>query len=122
MRAVAHLYRKEGIRVNALCPGAVRTPILPPSGWENLPPDTFTPLGLVADVVLRLAGAGTGGGGGGDGFEDSRGVRVGPDDMYGQAVVASGDRCYVHAEPEYYDDLLARTFEANKHQKESLEE
>lgn len=114
MRTVAHLYKPEGIRVNALCPGAVRTPILPPSGWEFMPEDAFTPMGQVVEVVLGLAR-------GEDEVVDSRGVRVAPGDMYGQAVVANGRNVYFHGLPEYYDDVLARSFEATKYQKEGLE-
>lgn len=109
MRSVAPRYKQLGIRVNLLAPGAVRTPIVPAGAWDAMPDDVFTPLGLVAEVVLKLAG-----GEEGEGFVDSAGVRVAPEDLYGQAVVASGRRFYVHPEPEYCDDVVARTVRATK--------
>ncbi|ROW00672.1 hypothetical protein VSDG_03228 [Cytospora chrysosperma] len=106
MRTVAHLYRPEGIRVNALCPGAVRTPLLPAAAWDMTPEDMLTPLELIAEVVLKLAE--------GEEVVDSKGVRVPSEELYGQAIVANGKNCYVQNGPEYCDEVMARTMEGTK--------
>lgn len=109
MRTVAHLYKPEGIRVNALCPGAVRTAILPPAAWEIVPDDVLTPVELIAEVVLKMAE--------GEEVVDSKGVRVPAEELYGQSIVANGKNYYVQGEPEYCDDIMARTMEATKNPK-----
>ncbi|ROV97114.1 hypothetical protein VMCG_07528 [Cytospora schulzeri] len=113
MRTVAHIYKPEGIRVNALCPGAVRTPLMPPAAWECMPEDVFTPIELIGEIVLKMA----------EGKEvvDSKGVRVSPEELYGQSIVANGKNFYVQSGPEYCDDVLARTMESTKNQKEELD-
>lgn len=100
---------KEGIRVNAMCPGAVRTAIAP--DWTGFDEDLFAPLDTVADLVLRLACvvAADGDGSQGQDLIDSRGERVSADRCYGVAVVASGKRFYIEKESAYCDDIIART-------------
>ena len=113
MRSVADNYKHDGIRVNALCPGAVRTTIVPEEAWESMPEDVFTPLELISDVVLKLA----------EGREivDAKGVRVGPEDLYGQAIVANGKNLYVQDGPDYCDDVMARTMESTKLENQTVE-
>ncbi|KAK2606770.1 hypothetical protein N8I77_005499 [Diaporthe amygdali] len=106
MRSVADYYKHEGIRVNALCPGAVRTPIVPDKAWEAMPEDVFTPLELIADIVLKLAE--------GKELVDANGTRAAPDELFGKAVVANGKNIYIQPEPQYCDDVLARTIESTK--------
>ena len=52
MRSIAHRFASEGFRVNAVCPGAVDTPMLapafelpgfPPSSWRSGPPSSGCP-------------------------------------------------------------------------------
>lgn len=111
MRCVADCYKTEGIRVNALCPGAVRTPIVSDKAWEAMPEDVFTPLELISETVLKLA----------DGNElvDANGTRAGPDQLFGKAVVASGKNIYIQPETPYCDDVLARTIESTKMDKQT---
>lgn len=106
MRSVADYYKHEGIRVNALCPGAVRTPIVPDKAWEAMPEDVFTPLELIAEIVLKLAE--------GKELVDANGTRATPDELFGKAVVANGKNIYIQPEPQYCDDVLARTIESTK--------
>lgn len=104
----------DGIRVNAVCPGAMRTTIVP--DWSAFDEDLFAPLDMVAGLVLRLARVGPGAGAVSDDEDlvDSRGARVAADRCYGVAVVANGRRFYVQGEPAYCDDVMARTMEATK--------
>lgn len=111
MRCVADYYKTEGIRVNALCPGAVRTPIVSDKAWEAMPEDVFTPLELIAETVLKLAG--------GDEFVDANGTRAGPDELFGKAVVASGKNIYIQPDTPYADGVLARTIESTKMDKQT---
>lgn len=106
MRSVADYYRHEGIRVNALCPGAVRTPIVPDHAWAAMPEDVFTPMELISGTVLRLAA--------GEELVDANGTRAGPDELFGKAVVASGKNIYIQPETAYCDDVLERTIESTK--------
>lgn len=103
MRCVADSYKLDGIRVNALCPGAVRTPIVPDRAWEAMPEDVFTPMPLIAEIVLKLA----------EGSEiiDSNGSTTTSDELFGKAVVANGKKIYVQAEPAYCDVIMERTIE-----------
>lgn len=93
----------DGIRVNALLPGAVKTSII---DWGDFPEDTFTPMELIVDVVLTLA----------EGREivDSKGTTVPPGKAYGQAVLVTGKNVYIHPETEYPDEVMAATMEATK--------
>lgn len=111
MRCVADCYKTEGIRVNALCPGAVRTPIVSDKAWEAMPEDVFTPLELIAETVLKLAG--------GNELVDANGTRAGPDELFGKAVVASGKNIYIQPDTPYCDDVLARTIESTKMDKQT---
>lgn len=106
MRCVADSYKLDGIRVNALCPGAVRTPIVPDKAWEAMPEDVFTPLELIAEIVLKLA----------EGVEivDAKGTRATSDELYGKAVVANGKNIYIQPEPAYCDGVMERTIESTK--------
>jgi NAD(P)-dependent dehydrogenase (short-subunit alcohol dehydrogenase family) len=107
MRSVAGHYKDvDGIRINAVLPGATRTPIVPDSAWEAFPQEFFTPVELVAKVVLMLA----------DGVEmvDAKGVRVPAGKTYGQAVVATGNDFFVMDQPEYCDATVAGAIEATR--------
>jgi NAD(P)-dependent dehydrogenase (short-subunit alcohol dehydrogenase family) len=56
MRALASPYwHFDRVRVNAICPGVVRTNLLNNSQWAQFPPDSMTPLETVQKVVLMLA-------------------------------------------------------------------
>lgn len=103
MRCVADSYKVDGIRVNALCPGAVKTHIVPDRAWEAIPEDVFTPMSLISELVLNLA----------EGVEmvDSSGNKVTSDELYGRAVVANGKKIYIQPEPAYCDEIMERTIE-----------
>lgn len=87
----------------------MRTSIIP--DWSGMADDLFTPLELVADLVLRLGPAA--GGAEGD-LVDARGVRIPAESAYGVAVIANGRNFYLQEEPAYCDEGMARTMEATK--------
>lgn len=111
MRTIAGHYEvSDGIRVNAVLPGAMRTTMVP--DWSGLPDDVFTPLERIAEVVLQLAA-------GKEDIVDAKGVRVPASECYGIAVVANGLNFYVHEEPAYCDDIMARTIGSTKGEKQA---
>lgn len=59
MRSIAkYMFQKDGIRVNAICPGAVRTNLLPQQFWDQSTAQ-FTPIERIVDAVdLILADEG----------------------------------------------------------------
>lgn len=91
---------KDGIRVNAICPGPVRSNILPSVVWDRLDPKLLAPPENISKLVLLLAD-------GGD-IVDSIGQTVSADKAYGQAIVANADKYYLMAEHEYPDEAIAR--------------
>lgn len=89
----------------------MRTPIIPAKAWEAMPEDVFTPLDLIASTVLKLAA--------GDEIVDANGTRAGSDELFGKAVVASGKNIYIQPDTPYCDDVLARTIENTKMDKQT---
>lgn len=55
MRSIAkHLWSDDHIRVNAICPGTVKTNLLTAKEWSNFPDEFFTPVEKIVEVVLML--------------------------------------------------------------------
>ncbi|KAF2175616.1 NAD(P)-binding protein [Zopfia rhizophila CBS 207.26] len=55
MRSIApYYYLNAGIRLNAICPGTVRTNLLSQNVWDNFPEQYFKPIGKIAGRVARL--------------------------------------------------------------------
>lgn len=101
MRSVARLFKQQdGIRINALCPGAVRTTLVPAEVWERVDQNLFTSTEFIAKVVLMLAEGG--------GIVDSTGREVPADEAYGQAVVTAAGQFHVIPDYEYPDEDVAR--------------
>lgn len=101
-----HFKTADNIRVNALCPGAMRTAIVPAAAWDPFPDDVFTPLEAIAGVALRLAR-------GDEAIVDAKGVEI-PPGAYGQAVIANGSNFYLQREPEYCDEAMRQTMESTR--------
>lgn len=116
-RSIAgRLWYEDGIRVNvsihssipcatsipadnatqAICPGTVRTNLLSDAQWENFPPDYFTPLDKIVDVVMMLID--------GDGKEANGASAAEP--LWGQAVEVNCDKHYFRKQHEYCDDRM----------------
>lgn len=54
-RSVAkHFYLKDKIRVNAICPGTVRTNLMEAAAWKAFPDSNFTPVEKIVEVVLLV--------------------------------------------------------------------
>ncbi|KAF2679100.1 NAD(P)-binding protein [Lentithecium fluviatile CBS 122367] len=110
MRSIAPYYHaKAGIRVNAICPGTVRTNLLSRKEWEMFPEEYFTPVEKIGEVVLMLV----------DGKDNGQGV-VGKEveegnveallkkgGMNGRAVEISGRKHYYRGMVPYCDGPMA---------------
>lgn len=121
MRSIApHFYKHDGIRVNAICPGTVKTNLLDSTAWTTFPDDVFVPIHKVAEACLLLI----------DG-EDKEGKLLDPElgqtsadgttgrvtggqRMFGHAVELSGTRMYRRWQPDYADSHLARCMKATE--------
>ncbi|KAF1946422.1 NAD(P)-binding protein [Clathrospora elynae] len=116
MRGIApYYYHKSGIRVNAICPGAVRTNLLSSQEWSLFDDEYFTPVSKIAAVVCMLVD-GRDDGTGSVGREVEGGVesiRAGV--MQGRAVEISGSRHYYREAVEYADGGIASVMGSTKH-------
>lgn len=105
MRSIApFFYHKAGIRVNAICPGVVKTNLLSSQEWANFPEEYFTPVEKIADVVCMLV----------DGKDDGSG-QVGKEVeggcetvkiLNGRAVEVSGRNHYYRDMASYCDEAM----------------
>lgn len=98
MRCIAPGFRQEGIRVNALCPGIVRTNILSEEAWDTyFRAEDFSPMELIVKVTLLLL----------DGEEvvDTNNKRIHASEMYGQTLETSGPNYYLREQPAWCDDI-----------------
>ncbi|KAH7085915.1 hypothetical protein BKA63DRAFT_575297 [Paraphoma chrysanthemicola] len=94
MRSIAPwYYHKFGIRVNAICPGVVKTNLLSVAEWENFPERYFTPVDKIARTVgMVMNGDGDGG----------REAEV----LYGKAVEISGEEHYYREAVGFADEAM----------------
>jgi hypothetical protein len=77
-----HQYLYGGIRVDAICPGMVRTNLLDASGWSAFPDKFFAPVEKIVEVVLMLVE--------GDDMMDGKGVRIPANRTWSRAVGVNG--------------------------------
>ncbi|KAF2470273.1 NAD(P)-binding protein [Lindgomyces ingoldianus] len=92
MRSIApYFFSNAGIRVNAICPGTVRTNLLSPKEWENFPDKYFTPVEKIAETVAMLV----------EGQDGEKGESQGV--LRGKAVEVSG-RMHYYREPVEFCD------------------
>lgn len=112
VRAVAGHYKvRDGIRINALLPGAVQTSLFEDDVWAKFPQGSLTSMDLISKVVLGFLDGGE--------MVDSKNVRIAPEKNYGQAIVASAQNFYVIPENEYCDDFTAQTMEHTRVENQS---
>lgn len=111
MRSIAPwFYHKSGIRVNAICPGIVKTNLLSSKEWENFPEEYFTPVEKIADVVTMLVDGEDDGSGRGS-VTGERGEKEidgegGSGVLNGKAVEVSGRKHYYREMVEYCDEPM----------------
>ncbi|CAO2656402.1 Nn.00g052050.m01.CDS01 [Neocucurbitaria sp. VM-36] len=106
MRSISpFFYHKAGIRVNAICPGTVKTNLLSSQEWANFPEEYFTPVEKITSVVCMLI----------DGKDDGSGkvgkeVEGGLDSvgvLQGRAVEVSGTNHYYREMVPFADEAMA---------------
>lgn len=77
----------EGIRVNCICPGATRTGIIDPNGWNIFPEDVLTDPEQVAEVVKSV-------------LDDQS--------LYGKAVEIVKNSTYFREQSPFVDDRVEK--------------
>ncbi|KAF2008210.1 15-hydroxyprostaglandin dehydrogenase [Amniculicola lignicola CBS 123094] len=99
MRSVApYFYHKAGIRVNAICPGTVKTNLLSSEEWESFPQEYFTPVEKIVETVELLISPGK--------EEEKEGV------MFGKAVEISGTKHYYRQAVPFCDEGMKTVMSA----------
>ncbi|RHZ56759.1 uncharacterized protein CDV56_103951 [Aspergillus thermomutatus] len=98
MRSIATHFLRDGIRVNALCPGAVRTNLLSEETWKLFPDQHLVPMEVVVKIALAFVD--------GEEMVDSKGTRVPATGLHGCAVEITGENYYFRDQPEWADDAV----------------
>ncbi|TPX14823.1 uncharacterized protein E0L32_004932 [Thyridium curvatum] len=113
MRCVAtHFWHKDRIRVNAICPGTVRTNLLSQKEWQNFPAEYFTPVEKIVEAVLILV----------DGKDDTPAEKTRIDGveadkkgvLWGEAVELSGANHYYRTKPKFSDSGMQAVMAATE--------
>lgn len=99
MRSIAKRYIREGIRVNCICPGPVRTGLIEPEAWAVFPQGSFTPIETIASTVLQLID--------GETMTDTKGNVVESGQVYGRAVEFYTENIYFRDAIEYCEQGMA---------------
>jgi NAD(P)-dependent dehydrogenase (short-subunit alcohol dehydrogenase family) len=101
MRSVAARVRGEAIRVNAICPGMVKTNLGGGESFEDVQHQLLVPMEYLVDVTLLLL----------DGREmiDAKGTRISALEAWGRAVEISGTNYYFREQLEWPDDKMQTT-------------
>jgi NAD(P)-dependent dehydrogenase (short-subunit alcohol dehydrogenase family) len=88
MRSIAKpFYENDGIRVNAICPGKVRTNLFSNEAWDKMGTD-FTPTERIVEAVMML---------------------LGDEGLWGKAVEVSGENGrWFREQPEYMDPKMRK--------------
>lgn len=112
-RAIAPYYfhKGGGIRVNAICPGTVKTNLLSGEEWKQFPESDFTPVEKIAKVVgLLVGGVENGEGRGKVGSGEKGDEEVG--ELWGKAVEVCGEKHYYREQVEFCDESMRRVMGA----------
>ncbi|KAJ5617872.1 Glucose/ribitol dehydrogenase [Penicillium hordei] len=104
-RSVGERLWEEGVRVNALCPGVVETPLLADETFCAIfPRELFVPMDVVTGVVSQLLS--------GVDMVDAKGMRVAGDEIHSRAVHVSGKSFLFIEKPEIHDEQTRMTWAA----------
>ncbi|KAF2433791.1 3-beta-hydroxysteroid dehydrogenase [Tothia fuscella] len=90
-RSIGPRMKRDGIRVNAICPGTVRTGLLAKEAWDTFPDEAFTPVEKVVEVVELF---------------------INDEGLYGQTAEISRGNHYFRSIPEFSDEFMERTMRA----------
>lgn len=99
MRSIARDFKSEGIRVNAICPGSVKTGILSEDEFKQFPNFIDIAINEVVKAVTDLEE--------GQAMVDSAGTEVTSQNLYGKAIEISRGSFYFRPQPEFCDDAMA---------------
>ncbi|KAJ5176539.1 uncharacterized protein N7482_002416 [Penicillium canariense] len=109
MRSVAQHFHAGGVRVNAICPGIVRTNLVDQTGWASFPQHRFTAMDSIVRVVLQLV---DGGDPAGEGLADTSGTQVPASKLSGLAVEISDSGVYFRDQHEFCDEGMREVMSA----------
>ncbi|KAF9891286.1 hypothetical protein FE257_004850 [Aspergillus nanangensis] len=88
-RSIARRFHQDGIRVNIIAPGIVKTNFGNEQLWEKTPPDVIIPMKHILDVTLSLLS--------GEDMVDSQGRQVSGPELFGRVVEITVNDYYQRA-------------------------
>ncbi|KAL1887134.1 hypothetical protein Sste5346_010423 [Sporothrix stenoceras] len=94
MRAMSVQLAPEGIRVNSILPGAIRTTLHEQTVWDQFPAGDFTPVNEVVQAVLALVRDPT---------------------ATGRAIEISAGETFDRRQPDYCNDTMQRIMEGKSY-------
>ncbi|KAJ5746590.1 hypothetical protein N7520_011772 [Penicillium odoratum] len=103
-RSVGKKFWEEGVKVNAICPGVVETPLLTPEIKSFYGDELVIPMPDVTDVVMEVLS--------GNEMVDSKGMVVSGEDLHSRAILISGKNHYFVEMPEIYDVKIRITHDS----------
>lgn len=101
-RSIGERLWAEGVRVNALCPGIVATPLFVEEFYEIFPREVVIPINVVTGVVSQVLS--------GVDMVDAKGMRVAGDEMHSRALHVSGQSFFFIEKPEFHDEQTEITW------------
>lgn len=102
-RSIGKKLWEEGIKVNAICPGVVETPLLTPE-LKSIFGKSLVPISSVTDVVMEVLS--------GNEIVDSKGMAVSGEGLHSRGILISGTNQYFVEMPEMYDEEIHITQKA----------
>jgi 15-hydroxyprostaglandin dehydrogenase (NAD) len=91
---MSHQLTDEGIRVNSILPGAIRTTLYSDDIWTQFPKDDFTPVEEVVNTVMSL---------------------VSDETATGRAMEISAGETFDRRQPEYCNETMRRIMEGKSY-------